>query len=230
MAVTIKELTMNLKKYTLPFALLAVATLVGCGDDSSSSPSGKSSKVPSSVQTFEDLDAVECDADVKCETIEVEEDGDTYECDGDGSWKLVVEGYESAVCSADDGEDGEDGDDGKAEAGKKDGEKDGPEADEKDDGEKDGPEADEKDDGEKQGPGAEKKDEGNAEGDDAVEGDDEKQGPGAEKKDEGEKQGPGAEKKDGNEKQGPGAEKKDETTVETDDEGGETGEVVAAED
>ncbi len=88
------------KKIFLSAALVSMAGLVACGDDSSSNSDSK--ELPKSVKTFMDLGDVECNADRKCETILVEEHNDTYECDGVSQWNMLINGMPSKVCPAED--------------------------------------------------------------------------------------------------------------------------------
>lgn len=102
------------KKILLSSALISMAGLVACGDDSSSN-SG-SGELPKSVPTFFDLADVECNADRKCETIIVEEGPDTYECDGVSQWNMLINSMPSKVCPAKEEEKGaEDDEEGKTE-------------------------------------------------------------------------------------------------------------------
>lgn len=96
------------KKILLSSALISMAGLVACGDDSSSN-SG-SGELPKSVPTFFDLADVECNADRKCETIIVEEGPDTYECDGVSQWNMLINSMPSKVCPAKEEEKGTEGD------------------------------------------------------------------------------------------------------------------------
>ena len=88
------------KKIFLSAALVSMAGLVACGDDSSSNSDSK--ELPKSVKTFMDLGDVECNADRKCETILVEEHNDTYQCDGVKQWDMLLDGVPSKVCPAKD--------------------------------------------------------------------------------------------------------------------------------
>ena len=88
------------KKIFLSAALVSMAGLVACGDDSSSNSDSK--ELPKSVKTFMDLGDIECNADRKCETILVEEHNDTYECDGVSQWNMLINGMPSKVCPAED--------------------------------------------------------------------------------------------------------------------------------
>lgn len=89
---------MLFKKILLSSALISMAGLMACGDDSSSN-SG-SGELPPSVPTFFDLEDVECNADRKCETIIVEDGPDTYECNGEGQWNMLINSMPSKVCPA----------------------------------------------------------------------------------------------------------------------------------
>ncbi len=86
------------KKILLSSALISMAGLVACGDDSSSN--SDSGELPKSVPTFFDLADVECNADRKCETIIVEDGPDTYECNGEGQWNMLINSMPSKVCPA----------------------------------------------------------------------------------------------------------------------------------
>ena len=102
------------KKILLSSALISMAGLVACGDDSSSN--SDSGELPKSVPTFFDLADVECNADRKCETIIVEEGPDTYECDGVSQWNMLINSMPSKVCPAKEEEKGaEDDEEGKTE-------------------------------------------------------------------------------------------------------------------
>ena len=78
------------KKIILPFAALAMASFVACGDDSSSSPSNgtpsttpSTTDLPASVQTLEDAINLTCSQTVNmCVKVYVEEDKDTVQCNG----------------------------------------------------------------------------------------------------------------------------------------------------
>ena len=89
---------MLFNKIVLSSALLSVAGLVACGDDSSSNSDSK--ELPKSVPTFFDLADVECNADRKCETIIVEDGPDTYECDGVSQWNMLINSMPSKICPA----------------------------------------------------------------------------------------------------------------------------------
>ncbi len=89
---------MLFKKILLSSALISMAGLMACGDDSSSN-SG-SGELPKSVPTFFDLEDVECNADRKCETIIVEDGPDTYECNGEGQWNMLINSMPSKICPA----------------------------------------------------------------------------------------------------------------------------------
>ena len=102
------------KKILLSSALISMAGLVACGDDSSSN--SDSGELPKSVPTFFNLADVECNADRKCETIIVEEGPDTYECDGVSQWNMLINSMPSKVCPAKEEEKGtEDDEEGKTE-------------------------------------------------------------------------------------------------------------------
>ncbi|MBO7414097.1 MAG: hypothetical protein J6U20_10645 [Fibrobacter sp.] len=93
------------KKVLFPMAVVAMASFVACGDDSSS---GVSSDVaPASVKNFVDTKDVTCSATANmCAKIYVEEDlKDTVQCNGT-SWEMMllgkpVTGCENAAPAAD---------------------------------------------------------------------------------------------------------------------------------
>lgn len=101
------------KKILLSSALISMAGLVACGDDSSSN--SDSGELPKSVPTFFDLADVECNADRKCETIIVEEGPDTYECDGVSQWNMLINSMPSKVCPAEEEKGSEGDEEGKTE-------------------------------------------------------------------------------------------------------------------
>ena len=101
------------KKILLSSALVSMAGLVACGDDSSSN--SNSGELPKSVPTFFDLADVECNADRKCETIIVEEGPDTYECDGVSQWNMLINSMPSKVCPAEEEKNTEGDEEGKTE-------------------------------------------------------------------------------------------------------------------
>ena len=103
---------MLFKKIVLPTAILSIAGLVACGDDSSSNSGNDSKELPKSVPTFFDLEDVDCNADLKCKTIIVEDGPDTYECDGE-NWNMLINSMPSKVCPAEE----ENGEEGKGEEG-----------------------------------------------------------------------------------------------------------------
>ena len=78
------------KKIILPFAALAMASFVACGDDSSSSPSNgtpsttpSTTNSPASVQTLEDAINLTCSQTVNmCAKVYVVEENDTVQCNG----------------------------------------------------------------------------------------------------------------------------------------------------
>lgn len=104
---------MQFKKVFLSAALISMAGLVACGDDSSSNSNSK--ELPPSVPTFFDLADVECNADRKCETIIVEEGPDTYECDGVSQWNMLINSMPSKVCPAEEEKKAEGDEEGKTE-------------------------------------------------------------------------------------------------------------------
>ena len=78
------------KKIILPFAALAMASFVACGDDSTSSPSNdtpsttpSTTNSPASVQTLEDAINLTCSQTVNmCAKVYVVEENDTVQCNG----------------------------------------------------------------------------------------------------------------------------------------------------
>ena len=78
------------KKIILPFAALAMASFVACGDDSSSSPSNgtpsttpSTTNSPASVQTLEDAINLTCSQTVNmCAKVYIVEENDTVQCNG----------------------------------------------------------------------------------------------------------------------------------------------------
>ncbi|SHL25056.1 hypothetical protein [Fibrobacter sp. UWH4] len=85
------------KKVILPVAALAMTALVGCGDDSSSSPSSK--EAPATLKQFYNTKDVACSAtDNMCAKIYIEEDlKDTVQCNGT-SWEMMLFGKPVAGC------------------------------------------------------------------------------------------------------------------------------------
>ena len=85
------------KKVILPVAALAMTALVGCGDDSSSSPASK--EAPATLKQFFDTKDVACSAtDNMCAKIYIEEDlKDTVQCNGT-SWEMMLLGKPVTGC------------------------------------------------------------------------------------------------------------------------------------
>ena len=85
------------KKVILPVAALAMTALVGCGDDSSSSPASK--EAPATLKQFFDTKDVACSAtDNMCAKIYIEEDlKDTVQCNGT-SWEMMLFGKPVTGC------------------------------------------------------------------------------------------------------------------------------------
>ena len=85
------------KKVILPVAALAMTALVGCGDDSSSSPASK--EAPATLKQFYDTKDVACSAtDNMCAKIYIEEDlKDTVQCNGT-SWEMMLFGKPVTGC------------------------------------------------------------------------------------------------------------------------------------
>lgn len=90
------------KKVILPIVAFAMVGLVGCGDDSSSSPTNSSKELPSSVKKIEDAINQTCTPTENfCAKIFVEEFADTVQCDGKQFTPMMlgkpVEGCETAA-------------------------------------------------------------------------------------------------------------------------------------
>ena len=85
------------KKVILPVAALAMTALVGCGDDSSSSPASK--EAPATLKQYFDTKDVACSAtDNMCAKIYIEEDlKDTVQCNGT-SWEMMLLGKPVTGC------------------------------------------------------------------------------------------------------------------------------------
>lgn len=85
------------KKVLIPAAALAMTALVGCGDDSSSSPASK--EAPATLKQFFDTKDVACSAtDNMCAKIYIEEDlKDTVQCNGT-SWEMMLLGKPVTGC------------------------------------------------------------------------------------------------------------------------------------
>jgi len=98
------------KKVIFPMAAFAMASLVACGDDSSSSAGSDTSKtdvVPASVKSVFELDNVTCSQTVNfCKTVVVEGLSELAQCDG-AMWNMQmlrkpVTGCENAAPAAED--------------------------------------------------------------------------------------------------------------------------------
>lgn len=100
---------MLFKKIAFSSALVTIAGLIACGDDSSSND-GDGTELPKSVPTFMDLNDIKCNAERKCEKILVVEHNDTYQCDGVSQWNLLMDGFPSQVCPAEENNGVEGGD------------------------------------------------------------------------------------------------------------------------
>ena len=89
---------MLFKKIVLPTAILSVAGLVACGDDSSSN-SGDG-KLPEKVPTLEKALKLPCDETLKCEKVFVEEENinDYFQCDGE-RWQPITDPKFKDLCS-----------------------------------------------------------------------------------------------------------------------------------
>ena len=85
------------KKSIFPAAVVSMAFLAGCGDDSSSS--GTSNDIPASVKTFEEIMDIPCNEAVKCQKTLIEEHNDYMECDGT-MWQTVSTVLPSTACPA----------------------------------------------------------------------------------------------------------------------------------
>lgn len=81
-----------MKKLILPIAAIAMAVLVGCGDDSSSSPSSstKQETLPDVVKSFFDTDNYVCSETVnKCKTVRIEGLTELAQCNG-STWGMQM--------------------------------------------------------------------------------------------------------------------------------------------
>ena len=88
------------KKVLFPMAAIAMASIVACGDDSSSGSPASGNTAPASVPTFMDIDKYECSATVnKCAKVLIEDKNDTMQCDGVNAWRSLVTGP-IAACEA----------------------------------------------------------------------------------------------------------------------------------
>lgn len=73
---------MLFKKIVLPTAILSVAGLVACGDDSSSNAGDDSNNIPEKVETIEKALRLNCTEEIKCTMVYVEEVKDNFFCNG----------------------------------------------------------------------------------------------------------------------------------------------------
>ena len=89
------------KKIFLSAALVSMAGLVACGDDSSSN-SGDD-KLPEKVKTIQEANDLKCDASVKCAKVFVEEElvNDYFQCDGE-RWQPATDAKFKDLCPAED--------------------------------------------------------------------------------------------------------------------------------
>lgn len=89
------------KKIFLSAALVSMAGLVACGDDSSSN-SGDD-KLPEKVKTIQEANDLKCDESVKCAKVFVEEEivNDYFQCDG-SQWFPATDAKFKDLCPAED--------------------------------------------------------------------------------------------------------------------------------
>ena len=73
---------MLFKKIILPTAILSVAGLVACGDDSSSNSGDDSNNIPEKVETIDKAIHLNCTEEIKCTMVYVEEVKDNFFCNG----------------------------------------------------------------------------------------------------------------------------------------------------
>jgi hypothetical protein len=90
---------MLFKKIVLSSALLSIAGLVACGDDSSSS--GSDDTLPEKVKTIQEANSLKCDESVKCAKVFVEEEmvNDYFQCDGE-RWQPATDPKFNELCAA----------------------------------------------------------------------------------------------------------------------------------
>ena len=70
------------KKILLSSALISMAGLVACGDDSSSNSGSDSKDIPEKVETIEKALRLNCNEEIKCTMVYVEEVKDNFFCNG----------------------------------------------------------------------------------------------------------------------------------------------------
>ncbi len=87
------------KKIFLSAALVSMASLVACGDDSSSN-SGDD-KLPEKVKTIKEATSLKCDESLKCAKVFVEDEmvNDYFQCDGE-NWFPATDAKFQDLCPA----------------------------------------------------------------------------------------------------------------------------------
>lgn len=87
------------KKILLSAALVSMASLVACGDDSSSN-SGDD-KLPEKVKTIKEATSLKCDESLKCAKVFVEDEmvNDYFQCDGE-NWFPATDAKFQDLCPA----------------------------------------------------------------------------------------------------------------------------------
>lgn len=70
------------KKILLSSALISMAGLMACGDDSSSNSGSDSKDIPEKVETIEKALRLNCNEEIKCTMVYVEEVKDNFFCNG----------------------------------------------------------------------------------------------------------------------------------------------------
>ncbi len=87
------------KKIFLSAALVSMAGLVACGDDSSSN--SDDSTLPEKVKTIQEANSLKCDESVKCAKVFVEEEivNDYFQCDG-SQWFPATDAKFKDLCPA----------------------------------------------------------------------------------------------------------------------------------
>lgn len=84
------------KKVILSMTAVAMAGLIGCGDDSSSGAPA-STEAPASVPTFMDIDKIPCSqTENLCAKVLTEDDGNYYQCNGT-QWNMMILGQDTPV-------------------------------------------------------------------------------------------------------------------------------------
>lgn len=84
------------KKVILSMTAVAMAGLIGCGDDSSSGAPA-STEAPASVPTFMDIDNIPCSqTENLCAKVLTEDDGNYYQCNGT-QWNIMILGQDTPV-------------------------------------------------------------------------------------------------------------------------------------